>query len=559
MTYSQEEALYDFLDKTDRAFTLDEAVAYLRAADSARVRRLPDETAALLDTRRLAFPLGGRRWLTRRGCFEPATFLIRPTRLELQNGILIPGHRCAPFVHPELMPHELSFFWEGGAIPTDTTEGEPDDFYPFYNLYGEEYAPQYVAKDNPRNEEAFNADPYEDPPEVSIHTLDMRAIYRAAGFVPGDGFVARVLEWHSGAFTLEKVGKDDWPESAVDEWRQAMEQGFEETFRTIGPGGSTEEQMAFACWFGGERARTVPALALEEFLYEKTDRVETVVYGIESRFWYAGKEIPDARGLEGISRPDRTPIETLLWRLRVPVTEYVVQSYIRDLIYRREDTLAPLISRIVPPGIRLDRRERRALIEYIREVLEEYQDTYSPFKDAAMAPLRQRVAELHTAVIELAVRIEDMDRAWLPPHTFITLSQIQIHAAAALEELDVDDAPEDTELQAMDSALDSMLETYEDIRAQINESMENFRRSRLSLVLTPPAADAKAGGKTGGKAGGKADGDRADGDQAGGDPIPWPAAPSPSGCCNAASAAPTSGAASSSPKTVTSTPSTGSS
>jgi hypothetical protein len=101
-----------------------------------------------------------------------------------------------------------------------------------------------------------------------------------------------------------------------------------------------------------------------------------------------------------------------------------------------------------------------------------------------MGPIRQRVGELHTAVISLAVRLRNggIDLSWLPKHTFVLLSQIQSHAATLLEDLDVDEAPSAAELEFMDNSLDSMIETYEDIKELIEEAVASFRRSNISVV-----------------------------------------------------------------------------
>ena len=88
-------------------------------------------------------------------------------------------------------------------------------------------------------------------------------------------------------------------------------------------GASTEEQIAFAFWFGGERVRSVPAYSLEEFLFEKTNCVDIVPYGIETRFWFAGKDIPDSNKLQNFTvPPDRTFIEDLLFAKNIPISEY---------------------------------------------------------------------------------------------------------------------------------------------------------------------------------------------------------------------------------------------
>ena len=485
MTPSQEEALYEFLDNTAGAFELDDVVSHIRKVEPKRINRLAVEAEAFINLRKLAFPSGIRRWVSRRGFFEPLTFVISPTRLELVNGILIPGHRCVPFANTNLLPQEYSFFWQGIAVPFTTTEGPPEELYPFYSIFGEEYAPQYVARDNSENEEAFNSDPYDDPPEVSVRTLDMRNIYRAASFVPGDRFAVRTLDWIAGSFELKKVGKDEWNEEDLHSWFCAAEEGFEDSFSKLGPASSTEEQIAYAYWYGGSRMRETPAYALEEFLYDKTDRIEITAYGIETRFWYAGREIPDRKELATENtRPDKTAIEEILHKLKIPASEYLIQSYIRDSLYREEGDANLIMERIVPVSVEIDNRDRKFLVEYIEGVLTEFRKFYSPFTDKAMGSVRSGMGELHTAVIDLAARLGkgDIDPSWLPRHTFIILSQIQNHTATVMEDLDSEESPPEAELEAMDGSLDSMIETYEDLKELIDEALNSFRRNKLAVI-----------------------------------------------------------------------------
>jgi hypothetical protein len=298
----------------------------------------------------------------------------------------------------------------------------------------------------------------------------------------------------NGVFALEKAGKDEWSTADLYAWFEAAEGGFEDSFDLLGPSSSTEEQIAYAYWYGGNRMREVPAYSLEEFLYEKTDRIETAVYGIETRFWYSGREIPDRKDLDGSqTRPDKTPIEGLLFRKNIPISEYVIHTYVRDALFRGDKDIFRIIRRIVPPCIELSAQEQRSLTEYITEDLQEFGETYSPFTDKTIGPIRQRVGELHTAVIELAARLEkgDIDPSWLPKHTFIVFSQIQNHAAGIMEDLDAE--PADTELEAIDNSLDSMIETYEDIKELIEEALSNFRRNRLSLVKAETKEGAASG------------------------------------------------------------------
>jgi hypothetical protein len=503
MTSTQEDALYDFLENITEPFTLENVTAFIQLIDPYgtsffhKEKWLPVEIAALINSRNLAFKLDNERWVSRRGCFGPLKFVITPSRLEIQNGIFIPGHRCVPFANPALMPHELKFYWKRRRIPPTTTEGPPEDFYPFYSIFGEEYAPQYIARDNPENEKAYNSDPYEDPTEVSIHTLDMRSLYRETAFVPGDRFVARSRNWKTGAFELEKIDKDKWSREELGDWFRAAEAGFHASFERIGPGSTTDEQISYAYWYGGRRMMETPAYSLEEYLYERTETVETAAYGIETRFWFAGREIPDRDSLEDArTLNDSTYIEELLHKAGTPVSEYVVQSYVRDALFRNDANIRRVVERIIPPAVETDKRTQNALVKYIRKTLEEYKSSYNIFTDKGMGPIRQRAGELHSAVIDLSFRLlhSGADSSWFPKHTFIVLSQIQSNAAMILEDLDTDKSPPDSELQTIDNSLDGMIETYEDIKELIDDALNSFRRNNLSVVKKAASGSSRQNG-----------------------------------------------------------------
>ena len=475
-----------FLEDTTSPFTLKSITDYVRSHDSEWAENLPVEIDAFFASSAMAFRMDDHRWISRRGFFEGIPFTILPSRLELLNGILIPGHRCIPFSNPSKMPHECEFFWNGTKVGWTTTEGPPDEFYPYYGIFGKEYAPQLVARDNPKNEIAFmQCEPYDDPAEVSIHTLDMTHIFREGGFVPGDRFVVKTRNWKDGHFDLEKVARGAWSKAELDKWAEAAESGFEGSFARLGPGTSTEEQVSFAYWYGGSRMRELPAYSLEEFLYEVTESIEIVDYGIESRFWFAGKDIPDSKGLIGAAvPPDRTQVEDILFDIGVPISEFVIRAYVRDALFRKEKDISMILDRIVPQAVKIGHVELSVLAKYVADTMDEFRKTYNIFLDQPMGATRRQAGELHHAVVELAAHIRkwDMDESWLPKHTFIMLSQIQEHAADLMGDLDAEESPPASEIEEIGSSLESMIDTFTDIKEMIRDSTNNFRRSNLQLV-----------------------------------------------------------------------------
>jgi hypothetical protein len=313
----------------------------------------------------------------------------------------------------------------------------------------------------------------------------MSAIFMTSGFVPGDVFVAKTLDWRKGVFELERVPAGSWSKCDLYAWAEEAEAAFKTVFDLHGACHSVEEQISYAYWYGGKRMREVPAYALDVFLYNQTEQIETVPYGIETRFWFAGKEIPDLEDLRANQGPpDRTPIEEILYDHGVPISEYVIQSYVRDALFRNEKNLESVTNCVVPLSVALPQDHRKHVANYIEEVYEEFSKQYSVFADKEMGPIRKRICELHTAVIDHAARIQKMgiDKTWFPKHAFILFSQIQGHAAGILEDLDTDETPSESDLDAMDDSSDNMLETYEEMKQLIEESIESFRRYKLSVV-----------------------------------------------------------------------------
>jgi hypothetical protein len=495
MTFEQQDLLHTFLINASEPFSIkDVCNAIKKAAPSGmKKEQIAEDAEHFLRKERAVFPLGNGLYLSRRGLFNDASFVITPSNVELLNGILVPGHRCVPFANPEIPPSEYKFYYCDNEIPGGSTEGDPEDFYPYFSIFGEEFAPEYVANDNPQSAEAFQDDPYDSPALVAIKTIDMRKVYRETGFISGDRLLVSVMDWKRGRFSVERVAKDEWTKKELDEWTAAAEKGFAKSFAKIGPGVSPEEQITWAYWFGGPRMLKPPALSLETFLYETTEDIETVTYGIESRFWYAGKEIPDVANIRDLGTGSfNTPMEQLLTSKNVPVSEFVIHSYVRDAIARRENTIEGVVRRLVPPSITVEQWLQFAMTVYFRDMYKALAERFNTFADRNIAPVRRKAIELHTAIIDLAAQLKasDLNRHWLPPQTMVTLGQLQYHTAAILEELDSERAIDDGVLEALENSIEVMIENYQDLKDEIEGSINSYRLNAMSLGKT---ADEAAG------------------------------------------------------------------
>jgi hypothetical protein len=57
-----------------------------------------------------------------------------------------------------------------------------------------------------------------------------------------------------------------------------------------------------------------------------------------------------------------------------------------------------------------------------------------------------------------------------------------MHTAGVMEDLDSGDTLPEAALEALDNSLDSMIETYEEVKELIDEALESFRRNRIAVI-----------------------------------------------------------------------------
>ena len=97
-----------------------------------------NEIEAYLEASPFIFALEGGKFLTRAGAFMGATFIIKPTRKEIEGGYLLVGHRCIPFVNSEVASGVLQFSFDNEILPRNVMEFPLREVLPFFSLFGEE-------------------------------------------------------------------------------------------------------------------------------------------------------------------------------------------------------------------------------------------------------------------------------------------------------------------------------------------------------------------------------------------------------------------------------------
>ncbi len=130
------------------------------------------------------FALRKHAWVTKEVLLNRARFRIHPTPEEIENGILVPGHRFLPFCHGETAGKTLFLYGRKHRIPFHDMILSYEDACTYHSLLG--YTWISGRSELPRPEE--NTEYY------NFKVLDLRAFYRHYHFAQGDFIIAEILD-----------------------------------------------------------------------------------------------------------------------------------------------------------------------------------------------------------------------------------------------------------------------------------------------------------------------------------------------------------------------------
>jgi len=488
-----EDRLMQFLESRLEPFSVPGLLEFLGESVNAAAS---EDLAGFLVFNQLAYmnpSVGGATelWLTRAGLFTGKPLVLCPTKTEIASGILIPGSRLVPFCNPALLPHELVFEHKGKPLPRVALECTPEEIYPVYQLFGDEYTPQYLSLDNEENAALFSGADYEDPAEISVSVVDVRELYWNSRFKSGDRLIARLVDWKKGVFELAVLPAAELDPVKQAAWMLEMEESLLHSFDIAGPGASMDEQLAFAWFLGLDTLFTPYAASFSDFL-RWSSKVAIEPYGVESRLWYSGETIP-AQGtwtMTLVSAP-ASMVEEAFMHLALPLSARVMDSYILDALFRKEAGIDDLLERMIPPRL----HDAAFCVPVIkRAVLARYKHlaaSYNWFADHESGTLRNRCLALHTALMHFVLMLQrsGIEPDLIPDQGAVILGQLMSHTISALENIDFSVSGENFDIESLWVSVEGMEDSFFETKTAIQDRLPELTKRRFSIIKKKEKTD----------------------------------------------------------------------
>ncbi len=480
--------LEQFLSTNLGVFTLRDVEVFLRKSGYSAGK---EEILACMGDSGLVFFLVDGNFVSRASAFTGELFSIKPTSFEFDSGVMIPGDRCIPFASPDIPSDELTFIIDGVRLKRKSVMCDSDEAIDKFMLYGEEYAPQYIAAD-PANEGLdVRAVSGELSNFVKLTGFDISVLKERYAFEKGDRLVCSVKDWARGIieFFILHDSKDRFNTGTIGEkrlaWYKKLEKYLLESFETSGPCASIEEQLA-GVFFDHRDELCIPECgSVEEYLSSASKKVSLESFGVETRLWYKGKSAPavgkwNKDMLLNLSRhirfsPDREPYYNL--------PKEVLDQAVLDMYYQHKADLKELSASLYPEDYLFHSGELDCVQKALSKRDSEFRDSYNWFADQACGPIRKLALELFKKVNGLLYKIDGCEGSLenFPQQELVILTQLYGHLLNILS-YSYSDKDVENDSEAIMVSIDGMKWNFEDIEEILLGAIDENHCSRFKVV-----------------------------------------------------------------------------
>lgn len=371
-----------------------------KAINAGRSRAQAARIEQLLEGDGRFFSDGKGHFQLRSAFFRNYEFLITPDAWEIENGILLPGHRFAPYVSENVFPSDVKFSDETGEPVRRSEITAPlSQVFHYHFLLGSEQVFDFFLADSPANARIRNSAQPTDPVTLNVFQLD--EFYRKNHFSSGDALLCRVLDYDTGAVAFRMLPGERRQQSDLNRWIESFESALDTVIDRFETYPEIPEQLSWACYCGaGTLPEVEKSASCDEFI-RRAGRIEISYdpgHSVLARRdeGNEGGDTPELPAGVRVSRGETGEIAALLREIGSPLSPVEVDSFIIDNCYARELEFEDFFARAFGREKLnfADEAQQAVFYNYIEERFEELTGNYNRYDDEPKAPLRSTIMEL---------------------------------------------------------------------------------------------------------------------------------------------------------------------
>lgn len=462
----------------------------------------------MLNTSGLFFTKDSKTFTPRSVYFKNARFIIFPSKEEVAQGVLIPGHRFIPFVNLNINPWDCTLTDSNGEkTPNNIITETYGRLSPYFSLFGAGNMENYLIRDRAENINVLNFNnlsSQRDTIQLSLTVFDCSNLYNKWNFAYKDGIMCEVKNWFEGIYTLKHITykeRRDLMDASIT-WKSKLEKGFDKVFDNLDINIRIEDQIAYAYYYADREILENPHIHLEGF-FELSNKVFRVPFGVETKLWRE-KELPMFQLFESDELPPkRRGLDGIMERFNSLCTENEMEAFIRDELFRRKGMFTAdqdmfffdsIMKRIFGSDTEVSNED---LLKYFQKMWKKISKSYNYFSDQVSGKARNAVLLIledyygwFRNLTEIDANLQEM-----PVQSLTSMAQMYHTLTDYLKLLNqYDKSDQDQVIQLMDF-IPAINSTLEMLRQSVLEYVQESRISSVKetkLKLVRPSSDQKS-------------------------------------------------------------------
>ena len=433
------------------------------ALDESGRKRLNRDIELLLEgNNSLFYRAGEERCCNRSVFFKGAQFKIRPSALEIKEGLLFYGARFAPFCSEEVFADSYELTCEGSdrRCPPKSCPVQIGQVAGIFQMLGRSTMIDCIVADDADNYRILQNTVSVERAQVKLTAFDFAAFYREHHFAEGDAVIVTVRNWRTGSFSVKYVPAADLPgQEELSAWISDFEEGLIQAYEDYGEYLEIPDQIAHAylCAFRqGHDLRQRPFLSLEEYpalmrdIAIRRDGPEWTLVPVDEPSvsggygdWHDEDEHDEAEHDHGhncscgqhhhhdgpengkpLAAEDFSAssgridsLDHLLEDLSAPLDYTEIYAMIQDDLANGQESAGEFVRKLIDfMGIHfVDDAQEAAFYNFIEECWEDAFERFDPVIEQTKTPLRTRLLELNARRLELArTLVERYEKSKIP-------------------------------------------------------------------------------------------------------------------------------------------------
>lgn len=487
MKIPAETLVHKFLRTYTEPFTAKEFAGFLSHCG---VKSSEKECIEYLESESNVFTLSDSRFATRACAFTNQWFSMKPGRKELEKGVVIAGHRCMPFVDPDVLSCGISFVYKKHLLSKKVVEMDSSFVLGLFSLYGDEYSPQYIAQDPANEGMDLAALDYTLPPNVKITGFSTDMLV-ADGFKVGDRLLCRVVDWDNCIVEVDFDSRNEehyqmtMADVNREHWYSELEKALLESFNVAGPLSSIEEQLALL--FADQRTVLCKKNcgSIEE-LFTRTKKIGFELFGVETRLWFLGTDVPAVGTWNEINVP--APEETKSFKPSAEkfdqIPPYIVDAFVKDQLYNKISDMKAILENLYPNFYKVSGVQQKVMLLHLKNRHDILLQKYNRFADSEIGELRHKVLELFSQVNKLVYSIDltCADLSAFPQQSLVILSQIFAHINHIIEVTESDPSSISTEINELYLSVEGMEFNFECVNEELRSVLAKQSKNGFVVI-----------------------------------------------------------------------------